>query len=94
MGFFDAISELLEAAVPWTSVEAEAAQGEGAGEEKTSSDKGGKEESEVCIVLFWLCSLCGLNWLIEWLLLVAEEPRMRSPLMSMKNGRMNLRFAG
>ena len=50
MGFFDSLSDLFEAATPWSTVEAEAVQRGGAGSEKTPADKdeGGEGEAEVC----------------------------------------------
>ncbi len=50
MGFFDSLTELFEAATPWSTVEAEAVQRGGAGSEKTPADKdeGGEGEAEVC----------------------------------------------
>ena len=50
MGFFDSLSDLFEAATPWSTIEAEAVQRGGAGSEKTSADKdeGGEGEAEVC----------------------------------------------
>jgi hypothetical protein len=49
MGFFDSLSDLFEAATPWSTVEAEAVQRGGAGSEKTPADKddGGEGEAEV-----------------------------------------------
>jgi ubiquinol-cytochrome c reductase subunit 6 len=50
MGFFDSLSDLFEAATPWSTIEAEAVQRGGAGSEKTAADKdeGGEGEAEVC----------------------------------------------
>jgi ubiquinol-cytochrome c reductase subunit 6 len=49
MGFFDSLSDLFEAATPWSTVEAEAVQRGGSGSEKTPADKdeGGEGEAEV-----------------------------------------------
>jgi len=41
MGFFDALSDLLEAATPWSTVEAEA----------PAEDKKDEENGEVCVFL-------------------------------------------
>jgi len=51
MGLFDIVSDLFEAATPWSTVEAEAVQRGGAGSEKTPADKdeGGEGEAEVCL---------------------------------------------
>lgn len=50
MGFWDSFTDLIEAATPWSTVEAEAAPRGGAGSEKTPADKndGGEGEAEVC----------------------------------------------
>lgn len=50
MGLFDSLSDLFEAATPWSTVEAEAVQRGGTGSEKTPANKddGGEGEAEVC----------------------------------------------
>jgi ubiquinol-cytochrome c reductase subunit 6 len=49
MGFFDSLSELLEAATPWSSVEAEAPTTGGASDKSTpATQDGGEGEAEVC----------------------------------------------
>jgi ubiquinol-cytochrome c reductase subunit 6 len=59
MGFFDSLTDLWEAATPWSTVEAEAVQRGGAGSEKTPADKDneGEGEAKVC----WLHFLLG-SW--------------------------------
>ena len=58
MGFFDSLSDIVAAATPWTTVEAEAPKG-GAGEEKNSKDKEegegeGESGKKVCdVLLLW-----------------------------------------
>ena len=50
MGFFDSLSELFEAAMPWSTIEAEAVQRGGVGSDKTPADadqSDGEGEAEV-----------------------------------------------
>ena len=51
MGFWDSFSDLIEAATPWSTVEAEAVQRGGTVSEKTPADKdeAGEGEAEVCL---------------------------------------------
>lgn len=54
MGFFDSLSDLWEAATPWSQGEAEAVSG-GASEEKTpaQNDDGGEGEAKVCSIYLY-----------------------------------------
>lgn len=52
MGFFDSFYELVEAATPWSDVQAEAVSGD-SGEEKTPAAKDGGE-AEVCIRFYFI----------------------------------------
>jgi ubiquinol-cytochrome c reductase subunit 6 len=61
MGFWDSFSDLVEAATPWSTVEAEAVTRGGTGEDKTPADKGeGEGEAEVRSIFLMLC--VELNW--------------------------------
>lgn len=68
MGFFDSLSGLLEAATPWSTVEAEAVQQGGARSEKTPADKdeGSEGEAEVCYCYFIAGSLALYKLLSSW----------------------------
>ncbi len=60
MGIFDSLSELLEAATPWSTVEAEAPTTRGgASTTKTPADADdeGEGEAKVCILFFNLFSV-------------------------------------
>jgi ubiquinol-cytochrome c reductase subunit 6 len=63
MGFWDSFTDLIEAATPWSTVEAEAVQRGGAGSEKTPADKdeGGEGEAEVRIDVFFR-QQCMVPW--------------------------------
>ena len=54
MGFWDSFTDLIEAATPWSTVEAEAVPRGGTGSEKTPADKddGGEGEAEVSSNLY------------------------------------------
>jgi ubiquinol-cytochrome c reductase subunit 6 len=67
MGFWDSFTDLVEAATPWSTVEAEAVTRGGAGSDKTPADKddGGEGETEVCSTFY--CSKANLPLRFRWL---------------------------
>lgn len=54
MGFFDALTDLVSAATPWTEHQAEAVSG-GSSDQKTPANA---SEGEGEVVVSWLCFLC------------------------------------
>ena len=53
MGIWDSFTDLVEAATPWSTVEAEAAQGDSSADSTSAQPEDGEGEAKVRIYLFF-----------------------------------------